>query len=80
MPNVEKEEDKQYICMLLLELQIGTNTLENILVLFYKVEYSHDLAIALLGIFPRETLATVNQESCPQIFITVIIIILKNYK
>ena len=62
---------------LLVGLQIGTVTLENSLVLSYKLNklLPFDPAVGLLGIYPKELNMHVHTKSCTQMFIITLFII-----
>ena len=43
-----------------------------------SIELSHDLAISLLGVYPRETKVNTHRESCTQMFTAALFIVAKN--
>ena len=66
---------------LLVELQAGTTTLENSLVVPQKIGQSRpeDPAISLLGIYPGDV-PTCNKDTCSNMFIAVLFIIVRSWK
>jgi hypothetical protein len=66
--------------LLLVELQSGTTTLEISLAVAQKIGCSKlDIAILLLGIYPKEV-PTYNKDTCSTMFIAALFIIVRSWK
>lgn len=51
------------------EMQDGTATLENILVVSWTIYLSHNLTILLPGTYPREMAIYVHTKTCMKLFV-----------